>query len=539
MDNNLDIPFFSVIMPAYNAAGYIAEAIGSVIGQEFSNWELIVVNDGSTDATVSIVEQYINDKRITLISQENKKLGAARNTGISHAKGNWICFLDADDTWLPDKLKKQHRFILNNPQADVLFSDGYTFDQSINFRLPYHFNVAKGWYTGEEMYRIEFSGNSIPVLSACIKKSYCDIVGSQYGNITQGAEDWDYWLRLALAGANFYGMDERLFVYRIHEENMSAKNLLQQVASALVLIKNFRRELLPPEAINVFIKNLIALHNKLTKAGLPHEAKTLAKFISETYNNANFNWLKKLFGLTLALSVYGTTLKTTKPGHSLKYWMKKIFLSIIEFLFFKPYQYYQKHAHNFTIQYYRWQLGNRLETRGSFFISPKANLHITAKGSKFITYGIYINDFTQINMDRDRSYLLTGSNVMVNRFCNISIWEGSLIIGSNVSFNNYCSISCMEHIEIGDDTWLGEGVRLYDHNHQYKAAGIPFTRQGMATGAIKIGHNCWIGSNTVILQNVTIGDNCVIGANNLIYKSVPANTIIKARAMELAEPVHK
>jgi acetyltransferase-like isoleucine patch superfamily enzyme len=61
----------------------------------------------------------------------------------------------------------------------------------------------------------------------------------------------------------------------------------------------------------------------------------------------------------------------------------------------------------------------------------------------------------------------------------------------------------------------------------------------MVTGAIKIGHNCWIGSNTVILQNVTIGDNCVIGANNLIYKSVPANTIIKARAMELAEPVHK
>jgi glycosyltransferase involved in cell wall biosynthesis len=191
LDDNLDIPFFSVIMPAYNAAGYIAEAIRSVTGQEFSNWELIVVNDGSTDATISIVEPYINDKRIRLISQENKKLGAARNTGISHAKGNWICFLDADDTWLPDKLKKQHRFILNNPQADVLFSDGYTFDQSINFRLPYHFNVAKGWYTGEEMYRLEFSGNSIPVLSACIKKSYCDIVGAQYENITQGAEDWE------------------------------------------------------------------------------------------------------------------------------------------------------------------------------------------------------------------------------------------------------------------------------------------------------------------------------------------------------------
>ena len=539
MDNNIDTPFFSVIMPAYNAAGYITEAIESVIYQEFNNWELIVVDDGSTDATASIVKQYVNDQRIKLVSQENKKLGAARNAGMALAQGNWVCFLDADDSWLPDKLKRQQQFIINNSKVDVLFSDGYTFDQSINFRLPYHFNVAKGWFTGEEMYQLEFSGNSIPVLSACIKKSYCDIVGTMYENITQGAEDWDYWLRLALAGANFYGMDERLFVYRIHEENMSSKNLQQQTASALVLIKNFRKEFLTAKATNIFIENLIALNSNLINAGQTTDTKPIAKFIDETYTDTRFNLLKKLLGLKMALLAYGITLKKAGPGRSTRHWLKKIFLSIVDLLFFRPYQYYQKHAHNLTIQYYRWQLGNRLQTRGSFFISPKASLHIKAKGSKFITYGIYINDFTQINMDRDRSYLLTGSNVMFNRFCSITIWEGSFIIGTNVSFNNYCSVNCMERIEIGDDTWLGEGVRLYDHNHQYKAAGVPFTRQGMTTGPIKIGHNCWIGSNTVILQNVTIGDNCVIGANNLIYKSIPPNTIIKARAMELAEPVYK
>jgi acetyltransferase-like isoleucine patch superfamily enzyme len=93
----------------------------------------------------------------------------------------------------------------------------------------------------------------------------------------------------------------------------------------------------------------------------------------------------------------------------------------------------------------------------------------------------------------------------------------------------------MDEIKIGDNTWLGEGVRIYDHNHQYKDTLTPFTEQGMKTGKISVGDNCWIGSNTVVLQNVTIGDNCVIGANNLIYKSVPANTIVKANAMACME----
>jgi teichuronic acid biosynthesis glycosyltransferase TuaG len=524
-------------MPAYNAAAYIAEAIESVITQKFMDWELLVVNDGSTDGTLKLVQNYSADKRIKLISQDNKGLGAARNVGIRAASGSWICFLDADDLWLNHKLKVQHQFILAHGEVDVLFSDGYTFDQAIKFRLNYHFLVAKGWHTGAGMYKLEFSGNCIPVLSACIKREWCEKVGPQYERLT-GAEDWDYWLRLAAGGAVFYGLDERLFVYRVHAAGMSADLLPQQTASGLILIKNYNRQLLSDEIIKTFFTNLITLQRKLIRAGQLIAADQIAHFLEQNYPGRYFRVLKNFLGINTAILLCSVKFTFTLTGSSIKKWIKKLLLALTQLLFFKPYQLYNRHKHNLTIQYYRWQLGKRLETRGYFYMSPKANLNILARGAKMITYGLHINDYSQITMDRDSSYLLTGSNVIINRFCNLVIWEGSLIMGNNVTFNNYCSINCMERIEIGDDTLFGEGVRIYDHNHQYKTAGIPFNRQGMTTGKIKIGHNCWIGSNTIILQNVTIGDNCIVGANNLIYKSVPDNTIIKAKAMEIIDSFH-
>ncbi len=223
--------------------------------------------------------------------------------------------------------------------------------------------------------------------------------------------------------------------------------------------------------------------------------------------------------------------------NNLRKWGKKLILEIAKLLFFRIKYNYQKYAHHITQHYYRWLLDNRLETRGNFYISSKANLNIEFKGARLIINNLLIKDFTQITLESDQAYMETGKDVVINRFCNFIVWNGRLLIGNNVLFNNYCSISCMELIEIGNDTWFGEGVRFYDHNHHYKMKGIPFTQQGITTGKIKIGNNCWIGCNTVILQNVTIGDNCVIGANNLIYKSVPDNSIVKAKAMELISPI--
>ncbi|MBT2621804.1 MULTISPECIES: acyltransferase [Chryseobacterium] len=122
-----------------------------------------------------------------------------------------------------------------------------------------------------------------------------------------------------------------------------------------------------------------------------------------------------------------------------------------------------------------------------------------------------------------------GERFFVRDYCNISVLpNASLTIGSGVFFNNYSSINCIDNITIGDDTIFGEGVKLYDHNHEYGFNPNFFIdKTAFKTSPIIIGNNCWIGSNTVILKGVNIGDNCIIGAGCVIHKSIPANTIVK------------
>ena len=97
----------SVIMPAFNVEQYIAESVESVKKQSYQNWELIIINDGSTDDTRALAEKYSsNDQRIRCISKENEGVAVARNTGLAQAKGSYIAFLDADDLWHEDFLEK-------------------------------------------------------------------------------------------------------------------------------------------------------------------------------------------------------------------------------------------------------------------------------------------------------------------------------------------------------------------------------------------------------------------------------------------------
>ncbi len=121
--------------------------------------------------------------------------------------------------------------------------------------------------------------------------------------------------------------------------------------------------------------------------------------------------------------------------------------------------------------------------------------------------------------------------VFFRKFCNVLIYpNATLIIEEKVFFNNYCSINCLGRIEIGAKTVFGEGVKLYDHNHQYQYAKdctLILGKDDYTIGTIKIGKNCWIGSNVTILNNVEIGDNVIIGAHCLIYKSIPANAVVK------------
>lgn len=146
-------------MPAFNAEEYIGEAIESVINQSLGDYELIIINDASTDNTARVISRYTTiDLRIHHITLEvNKGVAHARNVGIKHARGRFIAFLDADDLWLPNKLEKQHN-VFTNQNAQVVYSDYIRFS---SHRQESHVRVKE-----KISYKEMFAGNPIANLTA-------------------------------------------------------------------------------------------------------------------------------------------------------------------------------------------------------------------------------------------------------------------------------------------------------------------------------------------------------------------------------------
>ena len=124
----------------------------------------------------------------------------------------------------------------------------------------------------------------------------------------------------------------------------------------------------------------------------------------------------------------------------------------------------------------------------------------------------------------DKASFIVGSNVICRNFENFRVPSGKLILHDGVFINNSCSFNCMERIEIGAGTMMGEGVRFYDHDHVYTAEKIE--KWQWTTAPIRVGRDCWIGSNVTILKGVTIGDNTIIGAGCLVRNDIPANSVV-------------
>ena len=124
----------------------------------------------------------------------------------------------------------------------------------------------------------------------------------------------------------------------------------------------------------------------------------------------------------------------------------------------------------------------------------------------------------------DKAHFVVGANVICRNFENFHVSSGKVILHNGVFINNSCSFNCMERIEIGAGTMMGEGVRFYDHDHIYTAEKIE--KWQWTSAPIIVGRDCWIGSNVTILKGVTIGDNTIIGAGCLIRNDVPANSVV-------------
>ena len=138
-----------------------------------------------------------------------------------------------------------------------------------------------------------------------------------------------------------------------------------------------------------------------------------------------------------------------------------------------------------------------------------------------------LGNFSNLSIDPSASFII-GNHVNLKNYCNFVLSKNAkIILEDNVFMNNYCSVNALEKIEIGENTLFGENVKLYDHNHEYSNEKVG--HQKFKTAPIKIGKDCWLGSNVTVLKGVTIGNNCIIGANVLVYKDVPENSIVKLK----------
>lgn len=204
-------------MPAYNAEKHISESIESVVSQTYVNWELIIIDDGSSDNTAKIANSYLEkNSRIRYIYQKNQKQGKARNNGIQNSKGELIAFLDSDDLWVSDKLEIQVRFFLGH-NYDLIFSDGYLVQDDPNNVLA-SFNTLCGEQRGDKALGLFFMQNRIPILSVLTTKQAIEKAGSFDESIQiQNIEDYHLWIKMLLSGSTFYGMPEKLVFYRQHD----------------------------------------------------------------------------------------------------------------------------------------------------------------------------------------------------------------------------------------------------------------------------------------------------------------------------------
>ena len=268
-------PLVSVIMPAYNTGRYVAESVRSVQEQTHTAWELVVVDDGSTDDTREVVQALASaDARVRYVQRENGGQAAARNTGLGEARGRLVAFLDADDLWLPGKLEAQIA-VMEQTGVDLVYTDGYFFSEDGVVSEEERFNILPGEARGVEMFRTLFTSNRIGTLSVLVKREALDAVGLfDEGRAYQNSEDYDLWLRLAKGGASFYGMTEKLMRYRRHAASTThtASKLLSPMLA--VILKHASDPSLDPSLVKSRVRGLYRdLVSSLVSEGRMDEAR--------------------------------------------------------------------------------------------------------------------------------------------------------------------------------------------------------------------------------------------------------------------------
>ncbi|URZ16003.1 glycosyltransferase [Clostridium felsineum] len=238
----------SIVMPVYNSKEYLKEAIESILNQTYRDFQFIIIDDGSTDGSLDLINEYKEmDDRIVVISRENKGLVFSLNEGISLAIGKYIARMDSDDISIHDRIEKQFNFLEANRDIDILGTNLYVFGNVTEKQKAAYYEELAAKFNDNNIEEIFLTSCAISHPSVMFKKEVFTKLGG-YNEEYDTAEDYDLWLRAIKGGYKISRLDERLVRYRIHNKSKTArewssyKTLKFSMKAKLNYIKDFKND---------------------------------------------------------------------------------------------------------------------------------------------------------------------------------------------------------------------------------------------------------------------------------------------------------
>lgn len=307
----------SIIIPCYNYGWLLPETLDSLLAQTYTNWECIIIDDGSTDDSRNVAETYVShDARFRYVYQSNKGMSVARNRGLDEARGEYIQLLDADDLLVPHKLERQVRFLDAHPSVDLLYGDVRFFRHGNPQELSKSSDMAdQDWMKG-----IEGQGEvlvnaivetSLMVVHAPLTRATLIQQVGRFAEDLRSAEDWEFWVRCAVAGGSFRydASPDTWALVRVHATSTS-QNVYRFQSFVIEVRERLAVHLKAKGFQQALVLNARAL--KHSYAGLAAYQVTkgntfagIKGFISLAYSSSEYNACLRGLGYSLWKRVFG------------------------------------------------------------------------------------------------------------------------------------------------------------------------------------------------------------------------------------------
>ncbi len=539
------MPEISVIVPVYNVEEKIERCLDSLKNQSFTDFEVILINDGSSDKSGEICEKYIaTDERFKVINQKNQGVSVARNIGISLANGKYLAFVDSDDYVNIDYLYSLYDAIISC-NADIAMCNYYMASLSENDVYMKH-GYGEGDVLEKDSIKSVFYkhilDNDCTIGYFCLwNKIYkSSLIKENHIFLDKEmsfGEDMLFVMKCMEICKKIIFIEEPLYYYEMMENGLFSRyrrNLLSDVMKcyrSLILQLNVKGivELFPLTLkyygyIMQYIRGIIENESKkISMIRNVYKDKIVQQIMGNLCSFLEYEKTDKLDHQDIRLihllcrkRLHMATIFTLYQMDN-SFWLRKCRYKLSLF------QGCVEADYNAKFKSIKWSM----KTNGLFIVAPKTKILIKK------TSQINISDYFSLNLcwdgKQNQSASLTlGDNAVLNVKAFRAYSGGYISVADNAVLNlgkgfvnNNVKISCFEKITIGDDVKISEDVLIRDSdNHRIVRSGY------IKTAPITIGNHVWIGARATILKGVTIGDGAVIAAGAVVTKNVPPNSLV-------------